>query len=330
MRLPSNEIKKIVVFRALQLGDTLCSIPAFRALRMAYPGAEITLISLPWAKFVIERFTNYFDHLIVFPGYPGFPEQDPDFKVFPSFLSGIQMNEFDLAIQMQGNGVLSNALVKLFNAKHTAGFYKAGNYCPDYDLFIEYPSNFSEIERHLTLMKHLGLEEQGKHLEFPITAEDEAELKQLSFPIETGKYVVIHPGSRGIGRRWSPENFASLADYCVSKGLKIVITGTNDELPIVENVAEQMKTRPIIAAGRTSLGAVGFLIKHAYALISNCTGVSHMASALKTPSVVISLDGEPDRWASLNKLIHKTIDWTTTPDYNLALKEVEKLVSYRG
>jgi ADP-heptose:LPS heptosyltransferase len=85
----------------------------------------------------------------------------------------------------------------------------------------------------------------------------------------------------------------------------------------------------LIAAGKTSIGAAGVLIKNAFALISNCTGVSHMAAAFKTPSVVISMDGEPERWAPLNKELHKTIDWTKNHQYDLVLEQVEGMISDR-
>ena len=80
-----NEIKKIAVFRALQLGDLLCAIPAVRALRAAFPNAEITLIGLPWAKDLVARFNQYFDKFISFPGYPGLPEQPFDASKFEEF-----------------------------------------------------------------------------------------------------------------------------------------------------------------------------------------------------------------------------------------------------
>ena len=316
MRLPSEEIKKIIIFRALQLGDMLCVIPAVRALRRAYPSAEITLCSLPWAKSLLERFPEYFDHSVEFPGYPGLPEQELNPVRFTAFLASVQAEKFDLALQMQGNGSVINPMVELFGAKYTAGFYIEGHYYPKNELFLEYPDEGSEINRHLLLMNHLGIQSQGNYLEFPLRESDQAEFDNLDLPLEPQRYICIHPGSRGAWRQWPVENFAALADYCYESGFTPVITGTKEELNIAEAVKAHMKNEPLMVVGKTSLGAVGILLKNAYALISNCTGVSHMASAFKTKSIVISMDGEPERWAPINRELHYVIDWTQEPDFD--------------
>ncbi len=105
-----GNLKKIVVFRALQIGDMLCAIPAIRALHNAYPNAEITLAGLPWAMMLIARFPKYFHSFIPFRGYPGFPEQPVDYFAFPDFLRKVQHENFDLALQMHGSGTISNPL----------------------------------------------------------------------------------------------------------------------------------------------------------------------------------------------------------------------------
>lgn len=329
MKIDSNSIQKIVVFRALQIGDMLCAIPALRALRRAYPEAKITLVGLPWAKMLIERFPEYFDELITFPGYPGFPEQPVDRLAFPDFLKNLQEQNFDLALQMQGSGTISNPLVDLFAAKNTAGFYIKDNYCPNKALFTEYPGNIHEIFRHLKLMEALGITNYTTELEFPLTSKDHEDFKRSALPVTPKQYVIIHPGARGLNRQWEPKNFAVIGDYCIRLGVQVVITGTKDEMDIAENVMSYMEHEPINAVGKTSLGAVAVLIKNAAALISNCTGVSHIASALKTKSIVISLDGEPHRWGPLNHEIHKTIDWTVTPEIELVKEEMAGLLKDR-
>lgn len=326
MKLPASAIKKIAVFRVLQLGDLLCSVPAFRALRHAYPEAHITLLGLPWAKSFTERFNQYFNDFLHFPGYPALPEQPFDPRATVEFLQQIQAQRYDLVLQMQGNGSIVNPLMELFGTKYTAGFYKAADYAPNKDYFMEYPNYGSEVERHLKLMEYLGIAPQGTDLEFPLTAEDQADFDKLNLPIIKGRYICIHAGSRGLSRRWPPEYFAALGDYVADHGFEVVLTGTKDELEIVEQVIAHMKHKPVNTAGITSLGAVGVLIKNAYGLISNCTGVSHVASAMKTRSVVISLDGEPERWGPLNKSLHHTLNWLETPDFNFVKAEVERML----
>lgn len=320
-----ENINKIAIFRALQLGDLLCAIPAIRALRRHFPQSTITLVGLPWAEQLMQRFPMYFDAIEPFPGYPGLPEQPYSVQDMPHFLARMQTERFDLALQMQGNGTLVNPLIELFGATYTAGFYTETSYRPPGDLFIPYPSHVHEVCRHLLLMQHLGIPHQGLDLEFPLTDEDYTAFEALDLPVQPGGYVCIHPGSRAAWRQWPPPAFANLADRCAVLGYEVVITGTAEEMPVVEQVAQLMRHEPLIAAGKTSLGTLAVLIKQAKAILSNCTGISHLASALGVPGVIISMDREPNRWRPLNKSLLTTIDWTQTPDLGL----VEKMLVHR-
>lgn len=317
--------QKIAVFRALQLGDMLCVIPAIRALRKAYPDAEITLLGLPWAGSFVQRFYHYFDRFIHFPGYPGLPEQEYDEPAFRHFLEEMQAEAFDLLLQMQGNGTIVNELLPTFNAVNLAGFHNKDSRM-DSPLFLDYPEYIHEIERHCALMQHLGIPATDKELEFPLLPQDYHELARMALPLRPGRYVCVHPGSRGSWRQWPPQYFALLADHCAEKGLDLIITGTAAEKDITREVIKCLHHPAIDLTGRTSLGALGALLKDAFMLIANCTGVSHMAAALHTPSVIISMDGEPYRWAPLNKHLHKTIDWTAHPGIGEVMLQLNTLL----
>jgi ADP-heptose:LPS heptosyltransferase len=326
---PPEPIGKIAVFRALQLGDLLCAIPAIRALRQAFPRAEITLLGLPWACEFVTRFGMYFDRWIHFPGAPGLPEQTPDAGRFDHFLDLIRSERFDLLLQMQGNGTIVNQLLSEFGARYLAGFHN-GDSRMDSALFIDYPEHIHEIKRHQLLVNHLGIPLDGNHLEFPISMADEAEFAALGLPLIKGRYVCIHPGSRGAWRQWPPDHFARLGGICAEKGLQVVLTGTAGEAAITGEVARLIGPEVVDCTGRTSLGAMAVLLRDAALLIANCTGVSHLAAALHTPSLIVSMDGEPHRWAPLDHSRHVTIDWTTRPSLDEVVGALRELLVVYG
>jgi len=319
-----KDIKKIAIFRALQLGDMLCAIPAIRALRAAYPTAKITLIGMPWEKSFVERFSAYFDKFLFSPGYPGLPEQPFNEEKFEVFLKNVRKEKYDLLIQMQGNGTIVNPLLLQFNAKNVAGFYNQVSFV-DSPFFMSYPDHGSEVHRHLLLMQHLGIPSKGDYLEFPLNKKDQKEFDELLLPVFSKNYVCVHPGSRGSWRQWPPQFFANIADYCIEQGFTVIITGVKDEAEITTEVIKCMQHVPIDLTGKTSLGAMAVLLKNAFALISNCTGVSHLADAFDTPSVIISMDGEPDRWAPLNRKLHRVIDWAGNTSFENVLLETHSL-----
>lgn len=332
--LHGGRTRRVAVLRALQLGDLLCAIPALRALRAALPDACITLIGLPWADEFVDRFSQYLDSFIEFPGFPGLPERDPDLKAFPSFVSAVQQRSFDLVLQLHGSGLYVNPMIELFAARRTAGFCPHDHLCPDRRLFLEYPEQGHEIQRLLTLMEHIGMPSRGVHLEFPLTRDEEAAFERIlaGHGLKTGSYVCIHPGSRSQDRRWSTAKFARVADSMVEAGHEVVFTGTQNEVGVVNRCISEMRRPALSFAGQSDLGILGCLIEHSRLLISNDTGVSHIAAALETPSVVLFTGSDPERWAPLNSRLHKSIraGESITPAFvaNSALNSIASGAAY--
>jgi ADP-heptose:LPS heptosyltransferase len=305
----SKQPIRIAIFRALQLGDLLATVPALRALRAANPRAEIQLVGLPWAKQFAQRFSKYLSGWIEFPGFPGFPEIEPNIRALPAFLADMQSRGFDLALQMQGNGYLSNSLVLSFGARQTAGFCQPGNFLPDPHRYLPYPEGLPEPLRHLELLKHLGIPEQGTHLEFPISNEEWAALDRMQrkLRLRPGEYVILHPGARALERRWPPERFAKVGDALANQGYSVVLTGTREERGVTMQVAERMTNPVVDLSGQTGLGILAGLVAQARLLVCNDTGVSHIAAATKTPSVVLFSISDPGRWAPLNRALHRPV-----------------------
>ncbi len=303
--------RRIAVFRALVLGDLLCALPALRALRHACPHAELTLVGLPWAREFAGRVPEI-DGFIEFPGYPGLPERAPDLVALPGFLARMQAERFDLLLQMHGSGGIVNPLVAACGARHTAGFVEPDGWCADPALHTPWPQAGHEIERLLQLTDHLGMQRRGLQLEFPLAPADRADLQRLWPAWRDARYACIHAGAQLPSRRWPAERFAAVADRLVEQGLRIVLTGTAAEAARVAQVERAMAAPAVNLAGRTSLWTLGALIQGARLLVCNDTGVSHVAAALGTPSVVVSCGADVARWAPLDRERH-TVLWQPMP-----------------
>jgi ADP-heptose:LPS heptosyltransferase len=70
--------------------------------------------------------------------------------------------------------------------------------------------------------------------------------------------------------------------------------------------------RVLDLAGRTSLWQLGALLERAALVLCNDTGVSHVAAALKVPSVVISSGADVARWAPADAGLHR-VQWAAAP-----------------
>ncbi|MBB5407756.1 ADP-heptose:LPS heptosyltransferase [Paraburkholderia sp. HC6.4b] len=300
--------RRIAVFRALQLGDMLCAVPALRALRAAAPDAHIALIGLPWARAFVERYAVLVDELIVFPGAVGFPEQPESNHGLPAFFVRIRERRFDLAIQLHGSGGIANDLLHQLGACADAGFVQP-NEVPREGCFIDWPDALPEPERYLALMSALGAPAHDRRLTFPLTELDFDEYTALRtyHGIEDERLVLVHPGSQLPSRRWPAERFAAVADHLAADGWQIAITGTAAEAPLTCAVLGAMSAPALHLAGATSLGGLAALVAHARLVVCNDTGISHIAAAMASASVVIACGSDTRRWAPLDRARHRVL-----------------------
>jgi ADP-heptose:LPS heptosyltransferase len=306
--ISSNRIERIALFRALQLGDMLCSVPALRALRKARPTAHIALIGLPWAYGFVDRYPHLIDELIVFPGAVGFPEQQETNEHLPAFLRAMRDRHFDLAFQLHGSGGIANDIVRGMGAGENVGFLKPGE-AANSGTFIPWPDTLPEIERYMVLMSAMGIDVSDKSLEIPLNSYDLAECDELvdTHGIDIDRMVVVHPGAQLPSRRWPAERFAEVASHLGSEGWQVVVTGSAGEAELCTRVMSTLGGEAVNAAGKTSLGCLAALVAKARLVVCNDTGLSHVAAAMKTRSVVIASGSDTRRWAPLERDRHRAL-----------------------
>jgi len=310
--LDFSTVRSIVVFRALMLGDWLCATPALRALKAAAPRARLTLCGLPWTQALAARLPMV-DDFLAFPGHPALPERVPDAGSVEAFFERARASRFDLALQMHGSGNIVNDIVAAMGAAMTAGFATPGTE-QGFDIACPWPEQGHEIDRCLRLATALGAPDVGRDIDFPLTDADRAEAALLLASAGiVGRFVIVHPGAQLPSRRWVPARFSAVADALAAHGLQVVITGSPDEAGLARAVRAAMRTPAVDLCGRTpGVWTLGALVERATLVVSNDTGVSHVAAALRTPSAVVASGSDVARWAPLDRARHR-VHWHALP-----------------
>ncbi|MCK7497731.1 MAG: glycosyltransferase family 9 protein [Comamonadaceae bacterium] len=311
-------LRRVAVLRALMLGDLLCATPALRALRAAQPAARIALVGLPWGA-RSGRAAGQRRRVRRTAGLAGArrrsrrrraPQRD--------FVDAMRARRLDLAVQLHGSGGIVNPLVVSWGARLNAGFAVPGAPRPARRrvAFRRLAERGTEVERLLALTDALGkLPRRGERLDFPLREADRRAAADLLAAAGGGgdaRLVVVHAGSQLPSRRWAPERFAAVADALAGRGLRVALTGTDGERPLVAAVRQAMRAPALDLVGRTDLWTLGAVVERASLVVCSDTGLSHVAAALGTPSVVVASGSDVARWAPADARRHRVL-WHPVP-----------------
>lgn len=251
-----------LALRALGLGDFFAGLPALHMLRQALPGHQIVLaVPAPLAQ------------LALLSG-------SVDATVHGHELQRLVAPPYrpELAVDLHGNGPASRNLLAVTEPGRLLAFDFGGP---------AWRREEHEVTRWCRLIAE-GL--PAPDLAVPAAAGALAQLPGVSVP--TGK-TVLHCGAKSGARRWPAARFATVARTLAAAGHDVLVTGAPQERETAESIATASGTR---AATDLDLPHLLNLIARARLVLCGDTGVAHVASNYRTPSVVLFGPVSPAFW----------------------------------
>ena len=306
-----ENVKKIAVLRCGALGDFLVTLPALKAIKIAYPQAEIVLLGKPWHKKFLVKGRTPVDRVVVVPLKKGIHEQENETEnedAIQSFFDAMQDEHFDVAINLQGNGVSANPFIKKLNAAFRVGLASENSERLDRDIDFYYYQN--ETIRYIEVAKLIGAYTSDLEPQIQVLESDNDEIEGVLALLNKKRFVVLQACAVDERRMWPLENYAPLADVLKQQNLEIVFTGSKEDKDAVENVIASMNYPAINACGKMSLGGLTALLSKAALVIGADTGPLHLARAVNTPSVGIYWAPNLINWGPVTRSIHRpVISW---------------------
>ena len=260
-------MSRILVYRAIGLGDFLTGVPALRAVARAFPTAEVCLAApAPLAPLV--PLTGAVRTFL------------PTGELAPPRWTG---EAPALAVNLHGRGPQSHRLLQALTPGRLVAFANP-------DVGVQGPPwrpAEHEVARWCRLLEESGIPADPGNLDLAAPS--------VAPPVCAA--TVVHPGAAAPGRRWPVDRFAAVAAQLSAEGHSVVVTGVPSELPAARSVAVQAGLPDDrLLAGRLSLAGMAALVADARLVVCGDTGVGHLATAYRTPSVLLFGPMPPALW----------------------------------
>lgn len=294
-RALSTTPKRIVFIRPCCIGDVMVATAALKALRRHYPDAHITWAVGGWSKQAI------INHDLIDDVLDTGPAANPAKANIWKFARQLRDGKFDLAVSLVRSPFMSVAML-LSGIPNRVGIDSNGR---GFGYTMRVPIDpmvaRHEAQIYLDVVAAVGADTSDCYVNVPVHEADVTSLR-AKMDIET-PYAVINPaggsnpGMMMDAKRWPPQNYAALADRLTeANGLRIVIIGGPDDGELVNAVISHMKGEAETVIGTLPFGEIAALFKHARVYVGNDTGLTHMAAATGTKTVMVMGPSDPGRY----------------------------------
>ena len=308
----SVQPRRLLVIRLDLIGDLVLSMTVVRALKRAYPGAEIDLLALPSSASVVSDDSDLAQVIPCDPNVWRRPKaffQARNWRNTFHVIRLLRSRRYDIAVSVFGNWAAMLAVAS--GAKRRVGFGRESypGFMTDSvaDRHWQSGQRLHEVDYCLKLARAAGaaVSDEDRIPRLYVSQKTQSELDALldNPGIRRDRpLIACHVASNnGQSKRWPLLYWARLLDRLVSEwGAQVVLTGAPGDLPLVERILERMEQTAYNLVGKTSLPQLAALLQRADVVISGDSGPMHIADALGTPLIAIHGPTDPAQFGPVS------------------------------
>ncbi|MCE9566756.1 MAG: lipopolysaccharide heptosyltransferase II [Planctomycetes bacterium] len=285
-------MRRIALFLPNWIGDVVMATPAVRAVRTAFPDAELVAVCKPYVADVLAGSPWFADVILS-------DKRGPRTQRLFAVGTKLRANRPDAAV-LFSNSFRTAALASLGGCRRVVGFARYGrsfllsdrlHYATDErGKFVPTPM----IDDYNRLAVALGTGDPGNKMELFTTPKDEAAATAVWERFDLKRYprvVALNPGAAfGAAKHWPTTHFAQLARMLTARlGCGVVVLCGPSERALAQRIADESRTPHAYSLSDTalSLGLTKALVKRANLLVTTDSGPRHFAAAFNRPVVTL-------------------------------------------
>jgi heptosyltransferase III len=276
----------ILLIQLKRIGDLILTTPTIAALRKRFPDAKLSLVVSSTCADLL----------------PAIPDIDNHF--FAGDWLKIARNKFDCSIDFtRTDRSAFLTLVSRAEKRITSGRkkYRAKLRSLVYNELIASPLKFEHaIDSNLALLEPLGIGGPAPpvHLDLPDNARSNAHEILAREKIDNN-FVLLHPASARAEKFWEPDRWARVIEHCEQNFQRRCVL-TSAGMPIeqahIAAIKSQTRAPYVDLSGKLNLLTLAALIEKARLLVTVDSAPMHLATAMRTPQVVLFGPTNPFHW----------------------------------
>ncbi|WP_386688856.1 lipopolysaccharide heptosyltransferase II [Lonepinella sp. MS14437] len=284
----------ILIIAPSWVGDMMMSHSLYQTLKQQYPDCQIDVLAPNWCKPLLARMPEVRQALTMPIGHGAFSLGER-YKIGKSL-----RNQYDLAIVLPNS--LKSAFIPLFAKIPVRRGWKGEN---RYFFLTDLRTNKNDypmmVQRYVALGYEKGKIPTAQDLLIPtpyLTVEQSAvqktkEIFTAQFALAENRPAIgFCPGAEfGPAKRWPHYHYAKLAERLIEQGYSIRLFGSNKDVEVGEQIRlslpESLQRYCVNLAGQTALNQAVDLIADCTAMVTNDSGLMHIAAAVSRPLVAV-------------------------------------------
>ncbi|WP_148875635.1 ADP-heptose--LPS heptosyltransferase RfaF [Serratia marcescens] len=292
---------KILVIGPSWVGDMMMSQSLYRTLKAEYPSAEIDVMAPAWCRPLLARMPEVNQALAMPLGHGalGLGERR-------RLGRALRANRYDRAYVLPNS--FKSALVPFFaDIPQRTGWRGEMRYGLLNDVRVLDKAAFPlMVQRYVALAYDRGRVQRADDLPQPLlwpqlqVSDEEIAETTSAFNLTDSRPIVgFCPGAEfGPAKRWPHYHYAALAQRLIESGYQIALFGSAKDHEAGEQIRAALQDDArdfcLNLAGKTQLEQAVILIAACRAVVSNDSGLMHVAAALNKPLIALYGPSSPD------------------------------------